>query len=193
MAKFIVREAIAFAWGYCWANNLLQRGKGNDFRGNTYYLTARDIEQRVRCCAQESLEGVPWGTKDWWPGMSSSVRMRLPGTELQHVVRQWLLANPKITGHNFGRGHVSGMRFRPVGEPLGPAEQKTIAAKAERKANPRPPRVHYSPAYGGRAVCQKPRRGFISRHSRAWTTTDWGKVTCPCCLNIHKQEQTPAN
>ena len=187
--QFDVRQAIAFAWGQLWANNLANRAKGDDFRGNTYHLTASDVENQVRALAEATIEGRPWNTVAiaWGRGWS---RVRMPG-DLQAEVRTWLLRNPKIVGHNFGRGHVSGMRFRPAGEPVGPVEAKTLAKQAEERANPKPRRRHYAPRSGERALCVKARFEKAGRQPWGWRTGTWTtskpeEVTCPACRNLLK-------
>lgn len=184
---FNLQKAIPAAWDMCWARNLANRKTGHDFRGQTFYLCANDVEQQVRAFAQDTLNGKPWGTTPIWYGSTYS-GVRITGN-LQSEVRDWLLDNPKIMGHNFNRGHISGMRFRPVGEPLNDAEKKTLAEKAERKAHPRPIPYHYSAeGFGNRAECMRARmKGRIwysSRRSRASVTSDVGRVTCKACLNL---------
>lgn len=188
---FDLKKAIPAAWDRCWARNVACRNSGSDWRGSSYYLCARDIEDQVRAFAKDTLEGKPWGTTDISYGYGYGIRV---AGDLQNEVRDWLLHNPNITGHNFGRGHISGMRFRPIGEPLNEAERKTLAAKAERKANPRPAPVHYSTrGYGGMAECVAAKRAkratafarmYSSGRSRAHTDSDISRVTCKQCLNL---------
>jgi len=175
-------KAIPAAWDLLWKRHYEERAKGGDFRGNTYYVTARDVEQTVRGFAKDTLDGKPWGTNYY--GYPTGIRVQ---GNLQALVRDWLLHNPAISGHNFDRGHISGMRFRPVGEPISPAEEKTLAAKAERKANPRPRLRHYNAqAMRGTALCQQARLAGRFRMTRplTWSTNKPSEVTCKQCLNL---------
>lgn len=178
---FDMQGAIAFAWAVCWVDNLARRASGDDYRGNTYYLTAADIEAQVRRLAYETMQGKAWGStgRAWGRGWEGGVR--LPG-DVQAQVREWLLSHPEIEWHNFGRGHISRMRFRPRGEPLAPGEQHTLNTR--RKPWAEKP-VHYSPNYG-RALCVKARVSIYSRWRRPTTRTasDWAQVTCKRCLNM---------
>ncbi len=184
---FHLQQAIAFAWNFLWQDNLAMRAKNNDFRGNTYYLTASDVEDQVRQLAYESHQGKPWGsTGRAWGGAAGKLRISVPGSTLQHEVRDYLLSNRNITGHNFGRGHISGMRFRPVGEPIGPAE-KTLAKKAEQRANPKPRPIHYAPGSSTKPLCSK-RSAFARWNPRGpRVRSDWEQVTCKRCQNLKEQ------
>jgi len=193
---FDTQKAIATAWDVLWADRLRQRkedlayekkvGKKPFNWGASYYVTATDVERMVRDFAQDTADGKPWRkTNDGYGGYGSGIRI---GGDLKRTVRDWLLRNPRIVGHNFGRGHISGMRFRPVGQPLGEPEKKTIEKRAERRANPKPPTYHFKEK--GVLLCQKARmKGrFTFRQSRAWTQHDPAKVTCKQCLNLLKKK-----
>lgn len=180
--SFDMRAAIAFAWAQCWADNLVRRAAGGDYRGNTYYLTASDVECQVRRLANETMQGKSWGStgRAWGRGWEGGVR--LPG-DVQAQVRDWLLHNPDVEGHNFGRSHISRMRFRPRGEPLAPGEQHTL--NTPRKTWAEKP-VHYSRTYGP-PKCVEARVGrFYDTWRRRSTRTDsdWANVTCKRCLNM---------
>lgn len=172
-------------WDVLWANNLAQRAKEKKnprWANSTYYLTAADIVRGVRNVAAAQLRGEEWPAtydKVFW---GSDYGLRVSG-DVQGEVRDWLFANPKLTYHNFGRGHISGARFRPVGEPMGPSESETLKKKAERRANPRPRTVHFTTGYTT-LLCTKNRRSPFSRPSKAWTTKEEVKVTCPQCKNL---------
>ena len=181
MAKFNYALAVPTAWELCWRDNVQRRANGGDFRGNTYYLTASDIEMQVRRFAKEQLAGKPWGSTGRAWGRDTYSGVWLEG-DVQVVVRDWLLRNPRLQRHNFGRGHVSGMRFRPVGEPLAPAEERTL----NKQAQPKP--VHLR-AKDDKPVCQwgKPPRKrsmFSSHRRRTWPrmTENTEEVTCTHCL-----------
>lgn len=184
-------QAIPAAFVCVWQRNLKMRAAGNDFRGNTYYVTASDVEEQVRCFAEDQLAGKPWGTKESY-GRGWHNGLRISG-DLTGAVRQWLLRN--CDGHNFGRGHISGMRFRPRGEPIGPTEQATLQKKAEERANPKVKPVHYSYTYGPAhcVLAAKEKRGLRywgnALRSRAHTVSDWEHVTCKRCLNLHAAEE----
>lgn len=184
-------KAIPAAFAHLWNLNLTRRAAGDDFRGNTYYVTAADVEEQVRCFAEDQLAGNPWGTKVSY-GRGWHNGLRISGN-LNYAVRQWLMRN--CDGHNFGRGHISGMRFRPRGEPIGPTEKATLEKKAAAKANPRVKPVHYAPTYC-QALCvsearkKKGSRFFGGyRRSTAYTVSDWEDVTCKRCLNLHAAEE----
>lgn len=178
--SFDRRAAIAAAWDFLWADNLRQRAKGDAFRNSTtYYLTASDVENQVRQFAADQREGREWGasgraygTPCTWPVI------KFPG-DLLGDCRDWLRNNRRLTSHNFGRGHVSGARYRPVGEPLAEAEQATIKEKAERSTRVRV--VHLGD--NGRCACVK-RTSWSKSNYRISMTRDGSKVTCPRCVKI---------
>jgi hypothetical protein len=196
--KFDVRAAIVAAWDLLWADNLKRRlkeealdkklgRKSSRFASQTYYLTASDLEDQVRSFAEDTAQGRPWRKERAYGGYG--FRVRLSG-DLQSAVRDFLLRGNggRIVGHNFGKGHISGMRFRPAGEPISPSEEKTIAAKAERRANPRRIVEHYSETYGGYPLCTSEsatgKRVFHFRPSKASVTKKREEVTCRRCLNL---------
>lgn len=188
---FDCQKAIAAAWDHCWKQNLEMRAMGRDFRGNTYYLTASDVEAQVRAFAEDTVQGQPWGTTDR-SLMGYMVKIRLPGN-LNEMVRSFLLRNPNITGHNYGKGHISGMRFRPAGEPLGEVAEASLAKKAKEKANPKPKPVHFSKNYY-RALCQEERMKGKFSYSRpsGRKTSDPTKVTCKRCLKLFAEQPQQA-
>jgi hypothetical protein len=207
---FDTRRAISAAWDLLWEENLKDRAKleadhpDGDFGKyarrwytRTFYLCAADVVAQVRSFAYETAHGLAWGTNGV---RGPDYGIRLPGN-VEGEVRSWLLATK--AGHNFGRGHISGMRFRPKGEPLGPSEEDTIEKKAKPKAAP----IHFGRSYGGRPLCiavqnekknaERKARGlgpiFHRRSSKARTQPRWGKgeeswqrneVTCPRCLAL---------
>lgn len=192
---FDLAKAIPAAWALCWADNLKTRAKGGTYRpSTTFYLTASDIENQVRLFGEETAAGEKWGTRGraWGRGYGATVRI---SGDLKGTVRSWLItsvAHGHLQAHNFGRGHISGMRFRPVGEPVSDAEQATVKAKEARVNKPRP--MHFSKQYGARPLCTaaRPRTTFYGRPSRAWTTTQRPKVTCPRCLKLLKAKTKEA-
>lgn len=194
--KFDTRAAIVAAWDALWAERLKARkkeeaadrkiGRGpSRWTARTYYVTAADVEERVRSYAADTVAGEPWGAGTY------PHRIRLSGN-LTSAVRDFLLRGNggKIVGHNFGRGHISGMRFRPAGEPMAPTELKTIAKKEERRANPRPQPRHFGRSYGSSPLCvvesrkKNGRQIYGWRQSKARTTTQREDITCPRCAKL---------
>lgn len=183
---FNVQELLPLAWKICWDDNMAKRAKGHDYRDNTYHLTASDIENQLRQFAEEIADGKPVGStgRAWGRAWRSGVRI-VGGSDLQWQVRNWLRRNPKLVSHNFGRGHISGERYRPVGEPLYKSEAKTIAQHEEQRRNPKPKPVHYAVRYGGAPLCTKARRSIFSRGSRYTRSTNTkADVTCARCLKL---------
>lgn len=189
---FNIHDAIPAAWDFLWKENLKRR-KENEayfkeygreaYRSNdTYYLTASDIETQVRQWAYDTSQGKPWSQERGYGGYSHGVRL---SGNLQDSVRNWLLRtmSGKIVGHNFGRGHISGMRFRPVGEPISGVEQETIKKKAARRERPTP--KHYKGKHN-RPLCIESRmKGrFSFRSSKAWTTKRIEEVNCARCKKL---------
>lgn len=212
MAKrfaFNVSAAIPAAWDFLWAINLKDRAKmekehpdgdfgkyGRRWYTRTFYICAADVVAQVRSFAYETAKGQKWGTNGV-RGPDYGIRM---SGDLEGQVRSWLLRSK--VGHNFGRGHISGMRFRPHGAPLGPSEKDTLVEKAKPK-KPRP--IHFSrDGYSGRPLCvavaNLGKNNYGWRPSKArcqdgWEagTKSWQKdaVNCPRCLNLkdHKLAQ----
>jgi hypothetical protein len=186
--KFNVGLAIQTAWDHIWKENLETRASGNDYRNRSYYTTATDIERKVRAFAYDTQRGDPWGTH---PYGSSTIRFT---GNLFEAVRDWVRGEirvGRILVHNFGRGHISGQRLRPAGQPMSEAETKTI----EKKAQPyKPAPIHFKTGnghgYGSPPLCistmrkLKGQRAWGWKPSRAWTTDDREKVNCKRCLNI---------
>jgi hypothetical protein len=195
-----VEKACREAWDGLWADNLRIREKHKDspFRlPGTYYLTATDLERAIRRHVEAKLRGdtkVNW--KEWRYGTWSTVRISIPGCRggLMQAVRNWLYdqrCSGKLEEHNFGRGHISGARYRPAGEPIGPAEKETMERHEEErtrdyKANPLP--VH---AQG--MLCTFT-GGFRWRRGGGWrrrTTSKRNEITCKACLNLLAKPLTP--
>jgi hypothetical protein len=181
---FELSKAIPAAFAFLWARNLKQRAEGDDYRGRTYYVCAVDVEEQVRCFADDELAGKPWGTTQGYGRGFHNCKVY---GDLPNAVRRWLLSN--CDGHNFGRGHISGMRFRPRGEPIGPAE-KTLAKKAADRANPPVKPVHFSKHggfYNPHILCTAATRSrFSNSRSKARASSEWASVTCKKCLNLRE-------
>jgi hypothetical protein len=179
MRAFDVCAAIPEAWDYLWKANLKRRKEmkeGDYGYSETFYLTASDVENQVRQFALEALEGKPRGSFGRAYGRPVGRKLIIRGGSLNGAVRDWLLRNSEIEGFNFGRHHISGLRFRPKGEPLAEAEKETMRKKERRKNLPRP--LHLSKRHHPACVT-KPIRGW--RPSRAWMTTNKDRVTCERC------------
>jgi len=137
--SFDIKAAIPVAWDVIWASRLKQRkddlayekkyGKKAFNWATSYYVCAADVERMVRDFAQDTADGKPWRTTN--TGYGDGYGLRMPGN-LNSMVRGWLLRGNggQIVGHNFGRGHISGMRFRPVGEPMAEVEKVTSVTRA---------------------------------------------------------------
>lgn len=173
--KFELSKAIPAAWDFIWKAKLADRAAGRDFRGDTYYTTAQEMEQQVRSFAYETSTGKAWGTNGI-RGYSYGIRFR---GDLQAAVRSYLLRTPGIVGHNFGRGHISGMRFRPAGAPVSPGEAETI----ERKAKPRAEKPRHIGTYS-QLACMPRRDRFRRGRSMARLAFEGESITCPKCLKL---------
>ena len=182
--SFDRRAAMAAAWDLLWADNLKQRERGGCRPSTTYYLTASDLEAQVRLFADETAAGEPWGTRGRAYGRGYGSRIRFSG-DLLGDCRDWLRRNPRLTSHNFGRGHISGERYRPVGEPISEAERGTLAEKAKRASKPRPIHMHIKEGRR-RFLCAPEPKAPRWRQSRsqAHVTRDASRVTCPRCLKL---------
>lgn len=166
---FDINKALPAAWELLWTYNLNARKKREGFRNETFYLTASDLECQVRRFAEETAAGEAWGSRGraWGRGYGSG-GIRFPGN-LLGVCRDWLSREARagrLQCHNFGRGHISGMRYRPAGEPLSEPELKTLAAHERQRAKPRPRPVHARK--GGGLACAPPgKRVWGFRPSKA--------------------------
>ena len=171
------------------------------------WLTATDLERRVRAAAAEALQGKPYGSIGadvWGEGVRVSGGN---GISLLEAVRNWLsqqAARGVLARHNFGRGHCSRMRYRPVGVPLTEAEQKT----AEKKAKPYSSKpVHFAdPAvksWPALSLCSAKARATVrassfgysrgSNRSSTRTTKKAEEVTCPRCLKLLAEKKAVAH
>jgi hypothetical protein len=164
---FNLEQEIQKAWDWCWAyfceptevREAIYDEEGEPtgeyeaepkrYPARQSWLTASDLVNRIRASAAEQLEGKPYGSKG--PDTYySNVRVSTGGRgDLLGVVRTWLLRNSALEQHNFGRGHISGMRFRPVGSGLTESEAKTVEARRKRNAGETP--VHYRNTPAGRS------------------------------------------
>lgn len=180
---FDTQAAIAAAWKLLWSLNLKDREEGRDYRGSSYHLTASDIERQVRRFAEDTMEGRPWATERSYGGYGSRVRFR---GNLQGTVRKWLfneVSHGRLSMHNFGRGHISGARFRPAGEPVGPAEKGTMERKERSRGKPRP-RHFRRGGHGSSPICVTKKARW--NRSSALSCKTEADVTCPRCLKLLK-------
>ena len=185
---FNIPQAIQAAWDVLWADNLKRRAEDSAFRvSETYYLCAADVENQVRAFAEDTFYGRPWRKDRQYGAYPTGIRFK---GDLKRTVRDWLFARVStgiLAVHNFGRGHISGARFRPAGEPISPAEQGTLKKKLDQKLNPKPKLKHYSKhGFSGRPACTASRRRspFSRSNHRIWTTKDQKEVTCPRCAKL---------
>ena len=194
MKQFNFQQACDMAWEWCWQHSC----EGDmSWRGQRY-LTATELANRIRCYAAELERDLPYGELASW-AYGIRTRVSAPGRHgLLWAVRDWLqqqVQAGRLTGHNFRRGHCSGMRFRPVGDELTAAEQRTLAEKS------RPALVHFAdllqPSDRWFTLCsrkaretsrKKVRSSFRSaRHYDTQLTRVEAAVTCPRCLKLLRQ------
>lgn len=198
---FDLPKALRDAWEMIWKEKLVQRAKDEEeakergragYRDDrTYYTTASDLENQVRQFAHEEARGekrgsrgIAWGKPSEWP----PVKVYTRSGSLFNSCRDWLLDEVRarrIDSHNFGRHHISGMRFRPHGAPLSEAEKGTMAKHEDRRKNPRPKPKHFAKNYGNALCVKKP----SWRGSRVWTTKEEAEVTCARCKNLLAAEK----
>lgn len=218
--KFDLRSELQKAWDWCWKFYCEPTSyEVEEFNGEGYptgkltgevrvsgprqtWLSATDLERRIRAAACEALDNAPVGA--YGPdGGGNGIRISTPsGTGLLEEVRQWLagqLIQHRLEGHNFGRGHCSGMRFRPAGSGVPEGEAKKIKERQERLAGKDNRPIHYRETirgFGGRAICTAAQRasakakyrgayyGGRPTQSSARLTNEPAKVTCPRCLKL---------
>lgn len=177
-----------------WAAKLKERKKmlrkKDTWRlSETYYTTASDLVGQVRRFAGEAIDGVEqgstglaFGREGSWTTGGKRFRLRFDLGD----ARDWLRHQPDIVSHNFSRGHISGERYRPRGEPLSETEKETMTKKEKARANPRPLRKHYNPnGYGSRPLCRQA-KSVVWGRSRAYSTSTRADVNCPSCLKMMK-------
>jgi hypothetical protein len=210
---FNLSEEIQRAWDWCWAyyceptlyheleydDQGLPTGKTvgepQVMNPRQSYLTATDLERRVRAAVAETAYGAEYGSygPDAWGKGPASIRISTGHGSLLDAVRSWLQSNRKLTAHNFGRGHISGARYRPIGHDLTAAEKSSIETSRKRRNGETP--LHYRGAYTRgypRPLCTADRiKPGYSRPSRssARMTSEAEKVTCPRCKKLLAQEE----
>ena len=215
-----VREMVAKAWAFCWAEKLVEAAEAAKAReagrpwfneAATAYLTASDLVSRVRCHAEEILSGKAYG-ENGSRGWSHGVRISTGGRPLLDVVRGWLfdeVAAGRLRCDNSKRTSTRA-RFRPVGVELAAAE---IESKAKREAAAARGTVRHMSTYNadgskrygvGRCVAERrdARRAAAKakgyglympgRAKIGFTVDEASAVTCAHCLAILKREAAAA-
>jgi hypothetical protein len=191
------------AWAWLWAERQQQQANGWG-RSCDYWVSATDLERRIRSAAYEQLHGLPEGECGSYGG-GYGVRINLAQrgyngrTTLLSACRDWLLQQCRRgilrADQPSGYRTVTGLRYRPVNAPLTPAEQQAKALPVEEKRRRAcirhfavPSTAHGKTGYT--RLCEanrKPRKFSVNawrlgvRH-RNDKTTDRAKVTCKRCL-----------
>ena len=189
------------AWDFAWVYYCT----GKDARQQ--WLTATDVKCRMRAAAAELIDCVPYGSKGMndYASQKFCISTGIPGFTLLDAVRDFLrrqVSNGDLVAHNFGRGHISGMRYRPSGVLLTNAEKNTVGTKNRRRNGGMP--VHFidpeKKHWPSRTLCSRKARdkkkGMSFRRptqSSAHMTVKQDKVTCKRCLKLLTQEPTDAN
>lgn len=163
------------AWDLLWAANLKRRESVYAWKGSDgHYLTASDLADKVR----ELSTG-----KQWYTGRA--------GGKWLNAARDWLSSQEDkgvLQGHNFGRHHISGRRYRPAGEAITETEKKTVETRERLQNKPKPRHFTKNGNYYGDLLCVTRKPNFYSSHrSTASRTTKVEEVTCPRCLKLLKE------
>jgi hypothetical protein len=188
------------AWAVCWAEWCEPKDIGDAENGpqlwepRQRWLTATDLEQRLRAAAVEKLDGIEYGKLGRGYGYGMGVTIRFPDNSratLLDRVRDWLreqVAAGQLVCHNFGRGHISGMRFRPPGVELTEGEKATLETKRKRAAGEAVVHLYTGENwFQRRPLCTPPRKKSTFRprqRSKAEMTSEPEKVTCPRCKKL---------
>lgn len=173
------------AWRTCWDTVEKRKAEGDKWFSD--YVTASDIEACVRWLIDRDQDQL--GSDSWW-GYQGCCRIRVVGGHRGDMLGRCrkfmagLLARGVVEAHNFGRGHCSGVRFRPKGTGLNEKEKRTIENKTKEKP------VHYR-REGGKPLCTANRKPTARsyRHRNVFNpkirvTNEAEKVTCPRCKNL---------
>lgn len=190
---FDLAKAIPAAWKLQWKQKQEWAADPKMMRyrsSMTQYLTARDIENQVRAFAEEQAQGKAWGSSGASWCNVQGVRIRLGGRmRLLDVVRRWLQREEsagRLASHNFGRGHISGARYRPANLPISDTEKKTMKRKEARRGQVRVVHFYSAAREHGRAMlCRPPKPGYhrFSRNTPR-CSKEKSEVTCPRCLKL---------
>lgn len=186
--KAAMTEALDWLWTYKAAERKKLEAKGDTsdrWYAEHTYTTATELERRVRSALCERQNSAKVGAYGINGGIYSGFRIQgLGGISLLDHCRRFLLRSG-LERHNFGRGHVSGERFRAPGVEIPESERKTLEAKAKTKP------VHLKRASAWAPLCtegRKSQRGTFSRHRSHRPSTsltqEADKVTCPRCRKL---------
>jgi hypothetical protein len=168
------------AWYSCWLEKKRFRDKKDAYGHEMgFYITATELAGKVY--------DLKNGQEGWGYGRGNL------GEARRFLLDQARMG--KIQAHNFGRGHVSGMRFRPLGVSLTDAEKKTL----EKKKNPPKKFVHFAEVTKvmldgyellGKKFCAKPKKMGWGRGRVAFVkrTKNIAEVTCPQCLKKMREQ-----
>lgn len=199
-------QEIKRAFQFVWESKQQDRKKGHDFCGQTYYVTAADIERRVRGACAEQSEGLAYGKYGTnYSGYRSGLRISVPNQigGLTGAVRKWLLDETRagrLVAHNFTRGHISGARFRPATSPLSPQENDHLLKILKEGPRGENKLVHaadpLSKGYSRKTLCSRSARTSSSKkrmpyrrpsRSNAVFESQGRPVTCPRCIKMLKE------
>ncbi len=166
------------AWDWCWANL--------PNRYNCSWVTATDLHRRVRARAVEMIQGLEFGAmgQDAW-----GIPLRLTGFDLEDC-RRWLLdrvASGKLRADSpSGKRTTTGLRFRPAGLDLTPAEVETKHKKL--RAAERGTIWHLATDSYGKPACARPPKAnslyFGHRRKPLFCTKDTIRITCRKCCKL---------
>lgn len=189
---FRLADEFQKAWDYLWNAGAEMRASKDEWtRNKAAYLTATDLEHRIRAAAAERLDGVEEGCYgNWGGGVRISTGTR---TSLLSLCRDWLLTQVRRgilrADHPSDRHTVTGLRFRPAGEELTAPEKKAKETPREEKARRAFIRHFAKPSNPKVALCkpETAKKRFPSFRSSGWKpspTTEREKVTCKHCLRL---------
>lgn len=160
-----------------WQRGELARKAGHDYRGMSRYVTATDLERDVR----EHLTA-----RFYESGLRGRfvIHTGQRGGLLQ-AARAFLFARVRageLASHNFGRGHISGERFRLASTEVSAAEQQSVARRER-------PRVVHAPASEtsyGRPLCTatRTRSLYYTRRRAVITSSERERITCARCIKL---------
>lgn len=187
---FNLNVEISKAWDWLWADNAALRASKDEWtRNKAAYLTASDLERRVKSAAAEIADGKPYGYYQNYGGQGI-VRIYSGGNyTLLERCRRWLMGQVSRgilrADHPSGRHTSTGLRFRPATDELTAPEKKAAATDPKEKARQRFIR-HYANEEGKKACCPTLKRTALFRAPRYTPkpTTDRTAVTCKKCLKI---------
>lgn len=185
---FDLQDELAAALDWIWAYKAERRAE-MEAKGDTQdrwyaehtYTTATELERRVRAALAEKADRKPYGSCEFRDFSHSGYRINgLNGIPLLQHCRTFLLRSG-LERHNFGRGHVSGERFRAPGVEMPETEVNTLKAKEKVK----PVHIKRESAYAPLCTASRKAKGFYRpRRPASNVTSDPTKVTCKQCLRL---------